>query len=149
MLTYTCLPFSDLTTDQLYQILQLRQQVFVVEQDCAYQDCDDKDQMSYHILGNDADGRLQAYTRLVPPGISYGGYASIGRVITSQQVRGKKYGVSLMQYSIDQTLDLWPDLSIKISAQTYIVKFYKSLGFVEVGESYLEDNLPHIAMIRK
>ena len=149
MLNYYCLSFDELSTLQLYKILQLRQEVFIVEQDCPYLDADDKDQECYHILGVDDDGILQSYTRIVPPGISYKKYSSIGRVITSAAIRGKKEGVPLMEYSIEKTLKYWPDHSIKISAQTYIMKFYNSLGFQEEGEEYLEDDLPHIAMVRK
>ena len=149
MLKFHCLSFDELSNHQLYELLQLRQEVFVVEQDCPYLDADDKDQESYHILGFDSVGKLQAYTRIVPPGLSYEKYSSIGRVITSATIRGKKQGVPLMQYSIDQTVKHWPGYSIKISAQTYIVKFYYSLGFKQVGEEYLEDDLPHIAMIRE
>ncbi|MEM9546966.1 MAG: GNAT family N-acetyltransferase [Bacteroidota bacterium] len=147
MLHFNCLPFNQLTTNQLYEIMRLRQEVFIVEQDCPYLDADGKDQRSYHVLGNDQTQSLQAYTRLVPPGISYSAYSSIGRVVTSAQVRGKKCGKPLMQFSIDWCKKLWPQSSIKISAQTYILKFYNDLGFTEVGETYLEDNIPHIAMI--
>ena len=149
MLKFHCLSFDELSNNQLYELLQLRQEVFIVEQDCPYLDADDKDQDSYHILGVDSEGKLQAYTRIMPPGLSYGKYSSIGRVITSSSIRGKKQGVPLMQYSVDKTIENWPKHSIKISAQTYIVKFYNSLGFKEVGEEYLEDDLPHIAMIRE
>lgn len=149
MLSYRCLRFDQLTLDQLYKILQLRQEVFIVEQNCPYLDADDKDQSSYHILGTDDQGILQAYTRIVPEGISYPNYTSIGRVITSLSIRGKNQGKSLMEFSIGECLRLWPKKSIKISAQTYILKFYKGLGFEAVGEEYLEDDIHHIAMIRK
>jgi len=148
MLKFHCLSFYELTNNRLYELLQLRQEVFVVEQNCPYLDADDKDQESYHILGIDSDGKLVAYTRIMPPGLSYDKYSSIGRVITSSAIRGKRQGVPLMQYSVEKTLEHWADYSIKISAQTYIVKFYNSLGFKEVGEEYLEDDLPHVAMIR-
>ena len=148
MLNYKCYSFDELSTLQLYKLLQLRIEVFAVEQNCPYQDLDDKDQTSYHILGLDEDKVLQAYTRVVPPGISYEGYASIGRVITSSEIRGKKQGVPLMEYSIQCSLEFWPKSDIKISAQKYITRFYNSLGFQEIGEEYLEDDIPHIAMIR-
>lgn len=148
MLKYQCLPFNELSNNQLYDLLQLRQDVFVVEQNCPYLDADGKDQNSYHVLGYDNHYKLQAYTRLVPKGISYTNYSSIGRVITSSSIRGKNQGKPLMNFSIAKCLDIWPTDSIKISAQTYIVKFYRSLGFEEVGEEYLEDDIPHIAMIR-
>ena len=147
MLQFNCLPFDQLSTDQLYEIMRIRQEVFVVEQNCPYLDADGKDQQSSHVLGIDQNQKLQAYTRLVPPGISYPKYASMGRVVTSSEVRGKKYGNPLMQFSIDWCKKLWPDSPIKISAQTYIVKFYNNLGFREVGNPYLEDDIPHIAMI--
>ena len=147
-INFTCLSFQELNLSQLYDIMVLRQEVFVVEQDCPYLDADDKDQESYHVLGLDKNNKLQAYTRLVPPGLSYNGYSSIGRVITSSALRGMKQGVPLMQFSIENNIKYWPTYDIKISAQVYIIKFYNSLGFQQVGEEYLEDNIPHIAMIR-
>ena len=149
MLSYFCHQFEELSLDQLYTILQLRQEVFIVEQDCPYLDADGKDQGSYHVLGIDQKNRLQAYTRLVPPGISYDRYVSIGRVVTSSEIRGKGQGIPLMNYSTQQCRNLWPNHQIKISAQVYIVKFYESLGFEVVGEEYLEDDIPHIAMVLK
>lgn len=138
-----------MSLQQLYAVMKIRQEVFVVEQDCPYLDADDKDQEALHVLGIDENGELQAYTRLIPMGISYPNYTSIGRVITSLRIRGKKQGVPLMQFSIDECLKAWPGHSIKISAQTYIVKFYNSLGFQETGDEYLEDGIPHIAMVRE
>ena len=149
MLNFQCLPFQDLSIDQLYTIMQLRQEVFVVEQECAYLDADGVDHLGYHVIGMDNDGKMQAYTRLLPPGVSYEDYSSIGRVVTSKNIRGKKYGKPLMLFSIDWSERLWPHSSIKISAQTYIKKFYNDLGFEEVGNEYLEDGIPHIAMLRK
>lgn len=149
MLSFHYSTFQDLSNDQLYEILKLRQEVFIVEQNCPYLDTDDKDQKSLHVLGIGNKGILHAYTRLVPPDISYPGYSSIGRVITSEAMRGKKQGVPLMKFSIKTLLEHWPNLDIKISAQVYITKFYNSVGFKEIGEEYLEDNIPHIAMIRK
>lgn len=148
MLTFKCLSFNDLTLDQLYDLLRLRQEVFIVEQNCPYLDTDDKDQDSFHVLGLDQNQEIQAYTRLVPPGISYADYSSIGRVLTSAKIRGKRQGAPLMQFSINECAKLWPSVSIKISAQMYIVQFYNNLGFKEVGDEYLEDDIPHIAMIR-
>jgi len=149
MLTFHCFKFHDLSLDQLYDLMTLRQEVFIVEQNCPYLDNDGKDQESYHVLGIDNRGKLQACTRLVPPGISYPNYSSIGRVATSAELRGKRQGSPLMQYSIDRCIEHWPSHSIKISAQTYIVKYYNNLGFKETGNEYLEDDIPHIAMIRK
>ncbi|MFK7933989.1 MAG: GNAT family N-acetyltransferase [Saprospiraceae bacterium] len=147
MITYSCLSFSELSLQQLYALMALRQQVFVVEQDCPYLDADGKDQLSHHLLGYDEDGDLVAYTRMVPPGISYEKYASIGRVVNAEKIRGKGVGKLLMQTTIHCVRRLYPNAPIKISAQSYLLKFYTELGFDAVGEEYLEDNIPHTAMI--
>ena len=148
-LQYICLPFDQLSLQQLYDMLHLRQVVFVVEQDCPYVDADGKDPHCYHLMGYDSKGILQAYTRLVPKGISYPDYVSIGRVVVSQAVRGGGQGKILMQESLNWTHKLFPDAPLKISAQCYLLQFYTELGFQAVGEEYLEDNIPHIAMIKK
>ena len=147
-LQYVCKPFSDLTTGELYDLLALRAEVFVVEQDCPYQDLDYKDQHSWHLLGIDpADGKLLAYTRLLPAGVSYPEYPAIGRVVTSPQARGQGLGIELMRVSIAETRRLFGKGPIKLSAQKYLIRFYESFGFRQVGEEYLEDGIPHIAMI--
>ena len=138
--------FHDLTPSQLYEILQLRQLVFVVEQDCPYLDCDDKDQDAYHVCLVQGD-QLIAYTRVLGPGTSYEDYASIGRVVNHPTFRKKGYGKSIMESSITFCKELYPSIPIKISAQCYLDDFYKSLGFVPTGENYLEDGIPHQAMI--
>jgi len=148
-LRFECYEFDQLSLRQLYRVMQLRQEVFVVEQDCPYLDCDDKDLESYHIYGVDSSDKIEAYTRLVPPGISYEGYSSIGRVVTSEAIRRQGQGVPLMQASINKCIELWPNHDIKISAQVYIRKFYESLGFAATGEEYLEDGIPHLAMVYK
>lgn len=145
---YTCKKFSELSLEELYQIMVLRQEVFVVEQDCPYLDADGKDQSSFHLMGRDEKGKLVAYTRLVPKGISYEKYPSIGRVVTSSSVRGRGVGKELMEVSIEWCEKIWSGASVKISAQTYLKKFYESLGFEQVGEGYLEDDIPHIPMLR-
>jgi ElaA protein len=139
------LPFSDLTTQQVYDMLQLRSEVFVVEQDCVYQDIDGHDDKAYHVMFYDKD-LLVAYTRILPPG-SYFDELSIGRVIVKQSHRRQQLGVQLMQSSMDFALELFPETPIKISAQQYLINFYESLGFVILGEGYLEDGIPHIGMI--
>ena len=141
--------FTALSLTELYDIMVLRQEVFIVEQDCPYLDADGKDLESEHVLGYNAAAQLIAYTRIVPPGISYANYASIGRVVNKSHARNKGLGKQLMQYSIDLTQKRFPDHSIKISAQVYLRKFYNSLGFVAQGEPYLEDDIPHIAMVLK
>lgn len=148
-LTYHALPFAALTTDQLYNLLRLRAEVFVVEQNCAYQDLDDKDQRAIHLLGLTEEGRLAAYTRLLDKGLSYPDYASIGRVVTAPFARGKGLGRELMQASVRQMFRAYGEQSIKISAQAHLQKYYGSVGFVTVTEEYMEDGIPHVGMVRK
>jgi ElaA protein len=144
-LNWTLKKFDELTTTELYAILQLRNEVFVVEQNCPYQDADNKDQESFHFMGWNANV-LAAYTRIIPAEISYA-EASIGRVVTSPKYRGTGAGKILMQLSISNTFDLFDCTAIKIGAQLYLKKFYTSLGFVQCSEPYLEDNIPHIEML--
>ncbi len=148
-MNYQCYSFYQLSLDQLYAVMALRQEVFVVEQDCPYLDADGLDQASYHLLGFDDQERLVAYTRLCPKGLSYTDYVSIGRVITSARIRGKGQGKYLMEASVKKCKEIFGAIPIKISAQAHLDKFYQSLGFEPVGESYLEDGIPHIGMIRK
>lgn len=146
---FKCLPFRELSLDQLYDLMALRQAVFVVEQDCPYLDADGKDQVAHHVLAYKEREELVAYTRLLPPGISYDDYASIGRVITRNSERRTGLGRKLMTESIRRARQLFPEQPIKISAQCYLLKFYESFGFRSVGESYLEDGIPHIGMVLK
>jgi ElaA protein len=147
MISFTCLPFNKLTVNELYEIMRLRQIVFVVEQNCVFVDADNKDQPAWHLMGRDSEGELVAYTRLLPMGISYPDYASIGRVINSQKVRGQGVGKLLIEESIRKMQELYPNQPVKIGAQTYLLGFYESLGFVSTGEDYLEDDIPHTVMI--
>ncbi|HEX7904234.1 MAG TPA: GNAT family N-acetyltransferase [Chitinophagaceae bacterium] len=137
--------FEELNVNELYAILRLRSEVFVVEQNCVFLDMDDKDQLSYHLLGW-KDTLLVAYTRLVPPGVAYN-LPSIGRVVTSPAARRNGLGKLLMKKSIDETIRLFGHTSIKIGAQVYLKKFYASLGFEPAGDVYLEDGIEHIGMI--
>lgn len=137
--------FKELSTEELYTILQLRNEVFVVEQNCVYQDADNKDSISFHLSGWDG-GNLVAYCRILPPGVSYT-EASIGRVVSSPEYRNKGYGKQLMNEAIIHTLAQFECNTIKISAQLYLQKFYEQLGFVKLSDSYLEDNIPHIEML--
>ena len=137
--------FEELTPEELYAILQLRNEVFVVEQNCVYQDADNKDQKSFHFMGWD-NTTLVAYTRIIPQGISYT-EASIGRVVTNPKYRGTGAGKQLMERSINNTLELFNCTAIKIGAQLYLKKFYEDLGFVQCSGHYLEDNIPHIEML--
>lgn len=136
-----------MTALEWHRVLALRAQVFVVEQNCAYQDPDGKDVVSYHLLMESGE-ELVAYARLVPPGVSYP-EAAIGRVVTSQTVRGKGWGKSLMEIAIAQTQKKFEVNEICISAQSYLLKFYGDLGFVAEGEEYLEDDIPHWKMRRR
>ena len=136
--------FNELSATQLYAMMQLRNEVFVVEQNCVYQDADNKDEASFHLAGWQAD-KLVAYCRILPPGIAYT-ESSIGRVVVSPAYRRFGYGRKLMEQSIEFSLENFNCKKITISAQYYLEKFYQSLGFMTIGESYLEDNLPHIKM---
>ena len=138
--------YKELTKDELYQILQLRSEVFVVEQDCVYQDVDFKDQKALHVLGFKND-KIIAYTRLFKPGY-YFDNSSIGRVVVAASERKFGYGFHLMKASIKAIEDHFETTKITISAQVYLTKFYNSLGFNKVGEEYLEDGIPHIRMDR-
>jgi ElaA protein len=144
---WICRQFSDLTPNELYSILQLRNEVFVVEQNCVYQDCDDNDQLSHHFMGWQQN-KLVAYTRLIPAGITYE-EISIGRVVTSPSIRRTKIGKELMLRSIDKIHELFGNSPIKIGAQLYLKHFYESLGFIQCSQIYLEDGIKHIKMLRK
>jgi ElaA protein len=138
--------FKALTTKELYDLLQLRSEVFVVEQDCVYQDVDGKDQKALHILGYKKD-QLVAYTRVFKPG-DYFKEASIGRVVVKEEERQYKFGYDIMNASIDAIKNNYKESIIRISAQTYLKRFYNNLDFIEVGEEYLEDGIPHINMVK-
>lgn len=138
--------FEALSPYELYAILQLRNEVFVVEQNCVFQDADGKDQNSYHLMGFNND-KLVAYTRLVPPGESYK-EVSIGRVVTSPSVRRSGAGKELMEQSIDAVYKIFGVQPIKIGAQLYLKKFYESFGFEQISDVYLEDGIEHIYMMR-
>lgn len=142
---WTLKKFSDLSNNELYALLQLRSRVFVVEQNCAYPDLDDKDQESWHWMGWNKE-ELVAYTRLLPPGLAFK-ECSIGRVVTAPSVRGQGVGRTLMHHSIEQCRNLFGSGPIQIGAQRYLESFYQSLGFEIVGEPYLEDGIPHIHMV--
>lgn len=146
MLNITIKTFKELHIDELYAILQLRSEVFVVEQNCVYQDLDYKDQNALHVMGF-KKGTLVAYTRIFKPD-DYFEYASIGRVLVQVGERKLNYGYQIMEASINVIKERYNETKIKISAQSYLKKFYTSLGFQEVGEGYLEDGIPHIPMMK-
>lgn len=137
-------PFNDLTVKELFEIYKLRSEVFVVEQNCAYQDVDDKDLKAFHVMLWQGT-QLSAYCRILPAGISYS-QPSIGRVAVASTFRKQNLGKALMKYSIHKTLELFNNQEIVISAQTYLIPFYTHLGFKSEGERYPEDDIPHIKM---
>jgi len=146
MISFISKNFQALTTEELYKILALRAEVFVVEQNCPYQDVDGKDLKSIHVLGY-LNNQLIAYARVLAQGISYKEYASIGRIVTSPAFRGKNHGHALVDFSIAVCQKNFPCQPVKISAQAHLEKFYNKHGFKATGESYLEDDIPHIGMI--
>jgi ElaA protein len=143
---WSCKKFDELSPYEVYAILQLRNEVFVVEQQCIFQDADNKDLHCYHLMCTN-DKQLVAYSRLVPPGISFH-EASIGRVVNFPKMRQKGLGRELMQRSIEECHRLFGNISIKIGAQLYLKNFYESLGFEQCSEVYLEDEIQHIEMMR-
>lgn len=147
MITIQIKRFHELSPVEIYEILRLRSEVFVVEQNCVYQDIDNKDQKAHHVLGF-KNGELIAYSRIFDSG-DYFDLPSIGRILVKEEQRAHKYGHNLVSESIQYILDSFKDQKIVISAQTYLTKFYNSHGFQQVGEGYLEDDIPHIKMIRE
>ena len=138
--------FEELSLNELYEVLALRSEVFVVEQDCVYQDIDGKDQKALHILGY-KEGKLVAYTRCFNKG-QYFEEASIGRVLVKEDQRKYGYGHQIFEASIKEVESRFAAERIKISAQQYLIKFYESHNFEQTGEGYLEDGIPHIGMIK-
>lgn len=137
--------FEELSIKELYQILQLRSEVFVVEQNCVYQDVDGKDEKALHVLGA-KNGKLVAYTRAFKPG-DYFKNPSIGRVVVAKEQRQYGYGKIIMEASIKEMTNRFHGIPIELSAQTYLLKFYNELGFVAQGKEYLEDGIPHVRMV--
>ncbi|WP_371378642.1 GNAT family N-acetyltransferase [Thalassotalea aquiviva] len=149
-ITWQDLSFSKLTVDQLYDALKLRVDVFVVEQTCYYPELDECDRhpQTRHLLGYNGND-LAAYLRILPPGVSYPDYISIGRVATKREYRGQGIGHPLMEKALALCKKHWSGVNIKISAQEHLEKYYNQHGFVRVSDMYLEDNIPHIAMIKE
>ncbi len=146
--------FDDLGTDRLYDLLRLRSEVFVVEQDCAYLDIDGKDRHpdAVHLLGIADDGTLAAYLRILPPGLGHGIAAfaepSIGRVVTAPAWRGRGLGDPLLREGIAETLRKWPGTAIRLGAQAHLQAYYARNGFEPASNAYLEDGIPHVEMLR-
>lgn len=144
---FKCLPFGQLNVYELYDILTLRQEVFAIEQNCVYQDCDGVDLQSWHLLGLNETEKLIAYARLIPKDIVYDGYVSFGRVVTSPTARRTGVGRVLVQQTIEECYRIFGIEPIQIGAQLYLLHFYESFGFQSIGEEYLEDGILHIHMI--
>jgi ElaA protein len=145
MTNWICKAFDELTAAELYAILRLRSEVFVVEQNCVFLDMDDKDQYCQHLMGWRGDV-LAGYSRIVPAGISYV-ESSIGRIVTSRVLRGHGIGRELIPQSVHTLYTLYGKQQIRIGAQYYLLKFYESFGFVQKGEIYLEDGIEHVQML--
>ncbi len=146
MIKWKIITYKNLTKEELYDILALRSEVFVVEQDCVYQDIDRKDQQALHVLGYKND-TLIAYSRSFKP-MDYFNEASFGRVIVKEKERKYGYGHDLIKVTLLAIKDMFNETTVKISAQTYLIKFYESHGFSSDGEEYLEDGIPHINMLK-
>ncbi|NKI31234.1 GNAT family N-acetyltransferase [Croceivirga thetidis] len=138
--------FTELNTSNLYEILRLRSEVFVVEQDCVYQDVDGKDKNAIHVLGYD-NQELVAYTRIFRPG-DYFEHMSFGRVVVAKKFRHLGYGKEIIKATINTISKIKANSTIEISAQTYLKRFYEDFGFQKKGEEYLEDGIPHIRMLK-
>lgn len=145
--TLKCLPFNQLTADQIYDILQLRSDVFVIEQACIYQDIDTQDKESFHLWLEDKNHVIMAYLRIIPKGIAHDNVV-IGRVVVHQDYR--KHGLAriAMQSAFEWIIQNFGKEAIKIGAQTYLIDFYSSLGFTPISERYLEDDIEHIDMLK-
>lgn len=139
--------WNDLTKYQLYEILKIRLEVFAVEQEIAYQDCDDRDFQSFHLFATKGQ-EMVAYTRIIPPKIAYE-EPSLGRVLTSINHRGKGLGKKLIYLALQTIETQFSTKNCKISAQLYLKSFYESFGFETVSEVYTEEGLPHIKMLKK
>lgn len=139
--------FSELSSDELYEILKLRSEVFVVEQECIYEDCDGKDKKSYHLFA-EQNGEILVYLRILEKGVSYN-EISIGRVLANKKYRGRGFAKQMMLRAIEFIEHYLNQKTIRISAQVYLLNFYSSFGFVKVSDVYLEDEIPHIEMLYK
>lgn len=140
--------FNDLTVNEFHDILQLRINIFIVEQNCPYPELDDKDKIAFHLFGIDKNNKIIAYTRIFKPGDFYK-EAAFGRVVVHEEYRNQKIGSQLVKETIIETHKLFGNINIKIGAQTYLKDFYQSFGFQQVDDDYIEDGIPHIHMVKK
>ncbi|MFC2947815.1 GNAT family N-acetyltransferase [Virgibacillus sediminis] len=142
---WNCKSFAELTNEELYRLLRARVEVFVVEQNCPYPELDGFDQHALHYY-LEVDGDTAALVRLLPAGSKYD-KPSIGRVMVAEKYRGNGYGRELMERAIEYITGVWQEDQIHIMAQEYLKKFYVSLGFRQISETFMEDDIPHIDMI--
>lgn len=149
MINWQHFTFEQLSLTALYELIQLRINIFIVEQNCPYPELDNKDTVpsTYHLLGRSNTGELVAYTRILAPGTSYPDCSSIGRVIVKANQRSFGLGHQLIRESLKIATEHWPDQAVKISAQAHLEHFYQQSGFVAISKPYLEDDIPHIAML--
>jgi ElaA protein len=147
-LEWKCKRFEHLNTDQLYELIKFRVNIFVVEQHCPYPELDEKDRVSgtHHLIAYQ-NSKIVAYARLLPPGVSYPD-SSIGRFAVDACLRRQGIGSLLMNKCLEQIVILWPDHDIKVSAQAHLKKFYESFDFIQTSNHYLEDGIPHIGMLK-
>jgi ElaA protein len=158
MIAWKCLPFSELSALEVHDILLARSAVFVVEQDCVFQDVDGADPHSYHLMGRspsapgegrgEGHGALLAYCRLIPPGVKFA-EPSIGRVLTTVPARRSGVGRRLMREAVAHASALWPGMALRIGAQVYLERFYGEFGFEKCSEPYDEDGIAHVQMLRR
>ncbi|MFM1875424.1 MAG: hypothetical protein RL266_1161 [Bacteroidota bacterium] len=139
--------FDELTAEEVYTILCVRQQVFVLEQECLYLDADGKDRKAFHLMGFDGE-ELVAYARILDPGVSYSEVA-MGRILTTEKIRGRGAGIELMEVGLKKIAEHYGNVPVRISAQTYLLDFYGKFGFRSTGKEYLEDEIPHTEMLRE
>ena len=150
MIEWETKTFHRLGADELYELLKLRVDVFIVEQSCAYRELDEKDRHpdTLHLTGRNENGELVAYLRILPPGLSFD-RPSIGRVVVSKRSRRQGLCHLMMKQAVDQICRIWPGMGIRISAQVYLETFYRSCGFEKASDTYLEDGIPHLDMVRE
>ena len=146
-LKWTLKSFAEITTTELYKLLQQRQDVFILEQECKYPDLDDKDQITLHLMGW-IDDELVAYARVFPPRTLFETESSFGRVLIHQKYRRYSYGKELIQKLIDTSIAEFKTSSIRIEAQYYLLRFYENFGFKAYGDTFLDAGVEHIMMVR-
>ncbi len=147
-LNWHCKHFSELTAEEFHDILRVRIGVFIIEQNCPYPEIDGKDKDAYHVFGMNEENEIVAVSRILKKGISYD-ECSIGRVATSSKARMTGFGIEMMKFTLEKIESLFGKTDVRISAQEYLKSFYEKFGFVKVSESYLEDDIPHIEMLRE